>query len=76
MFTKCSFDATKNGLDYYREIDCIKELCKKLKEHAIEIIKWEENEIALLTNVETKSFEEQEVCHICKNEFCLDKNGR
>ena len=38
MFTKCSFDATKNKLDYYRGIYCIKILCKKLKDHALKII--------------------------------------
>ena len=27
MFTKCSFDATKKKLDYYRGIDCIKMFC-------------------------------------------------
>ena len=35
---KCSFDATKNKYDYYRERDCIKKLCKKLKDRAIELI--------------------------------------
>ena len=38
MFKNCSFDATKNKLDYYRGIDCIKVLCKKLKDHALKII--------------------------------------
>ena len=38
MFTKRSFDAAENKLDYYREKDCIEKLCKKLKEHAMEII--------------------------------------
>ena len=28
IFTNCSFNAAKNKLDYYRGIDCIKELCK------------------------------------------------
>ena len=27
---KIYFDATKNKLDYYRGIDCIKKLCRKL----------------------------------------------
>ena len=27
-----------------------------------------------LADDEPKSFEEQEVCHICKKEFCLDKH--
>ena len=35
MFTRCSFDATKNKLDYYRGLDCIKLSCKKLKDYAL-----------------------------------------
>ena len=41
MFTNCSLDATKNKLDYYRGIDSIKVLCKKLKDHALKIINCE-----------------------------------
>ena len=66
MVTKCSFDATTNILDYYRGIDCIKELSKKLKKHAIEIINCEEKEMIPLTEKETKSYEVQQLCHICK----------
>ena len=59
IFTNCSFDATKNKLDYYREIDCIKKLCKKFNHHALKIIK-------PLSEEENKFYEEQDVCHICK----------
>ena len=38
VLTKCSFDKTKDKLDSYRGKDCIKKLCKKLKEHAMKII--------------------------------------
>ena len=41
IFTNCSFDAAKSKLDYYRGIDCIKVLCKKLKDHALKIINYE-----------------------------------
>ena len=41
MTVKCSFDATKNKYDYCRERDCIKKLCKKLKDQAMEIINYE-----------------------------------
>ena len=37
MFTKCSFDETKNKLNHYRGRDCIKKLCGKLK-----IVHWKE----------------------------------
>ena len=33
-FTHCSFDKTKNKLDYYRGEDCMKKFCKDLREHA------------------------------------------
>ena len=41
MFTRCSFDEKGNKLNYYGGKYCIKELCKKLKEHATEIINHE-----------------------------------
>ena len=41
IFTKCSLDATKNKLDYYRGIDSIKVFCKKLKDHPLKIINYE-----------------------------------
>ena len=28
-----------------------------------------------LTNKEIKSYEKEKVCHICKKEFCYDKNN-
>ena len=31
MFTHCSFDTTKNKLDYYRAKDCMKKCCKDLR---------------------------------------------
>ena len=34
LFTHCSFDKTKNKLDYYRGEDCMKKFCKDLREHA------------------------------------------
>ena len=34
MFTECSFNKSKNKLDYYRGVDCIKISFKKLKDHA------------------------------------------
>ena len=61
MFTKCSFDATKNKIDCYRGRDCIKKLCEMLKNHAIEIMNHEEKEMIQLTDEESKSHEDQEV---------------
>ena len=41
LFTHCSFDKTKNKLDYYRGKDCMKNFCKDLREHATKIINYE-----------------------------------
>ena len=70
----CSFDATKNRHYCYRGKDCIENFCEKLKELGIEIINYKEKEITPLTDEENKFYEEQKKCHICKKEFCYDKN--
>ena len=41
IFTHCSFDKSKNKLNYYRGEDCMKKFCKDLKEHATKIINYE-----------------------------------
>ena len=38
IFTHCSFDKSKNKLNYYRGDDCMKRICKDLREHATKII--------------------------------------
>ena len=40
IFTHCSFDATKNKLDYHRGKDCIERFRKDLKEDATKIINY------------------------------------
>ena len=46
MFIISSFDEKKKKIfDYYRGQDCIEELCKKLKESAMEIIYYEKKKI-------------------------------
>ena len=42
MLVKCSFDSTNHRYDYYRGIECIENLSKKLKDYAKEIINYEE----------------------------------
>ena len=76
MFIKYSFDATKNKLDDYTGMKFIKELFKKLKDHAMEIINYKEKEMMPRTDQETKFYEEQEVSHICKNEFCFHRKAK
>ena len=57
----CSFDATKSKHDFGRGEDCVESLCKKFNDYVIEIIDNEEKEMILLTDEETKSYEEQKV---------------
>ena len=45
LFTHCSFDTTKNNLDYYRGKNCVKKICLDLREHATKIINYEKKEM-------------------------------
>ena len=76
MFTRFSFDKKENKLNYYRGKVCIEKLCKDLKENAMEIIDYEEKEMIQLIHEENNFYNEQEVCHICKEKFCTDKNNK
>ena len=58
----------------YRGRDCIEKFCKDLKELATKIIT-KKKMIPLIDN-ENKFYEEQKECHICKKEFCYDKNEK
>ena len=49
IFIHCSFDKSKNKLNYYRGEDCMKRFCKDLKEHAIKIINCEKKVMTPLT---------------------------
>ena len=42
----------------------------------MEIINYEEKEMIPLNDEEIKSYENQEVCHTCKDGFCIDKNEK
>ena len=70
----CSFEATKNRHYFYRGKDCIENDCKNVKELGTEIINYREKEMVPLTDGEKKSYEKQEVCHVCKKEFCTNEN--
>ena len=69
IFTSCSFDESKNKLNYYRGKDCMKRFCKDLKEHATRIINHEKKRIIPLTKEEKINYNDQKVCYICKKEF-------
>ena len=76
LFTNCSFDATKNKLDCYKDTDCMERFCKGLRDRAMKIINYEEKEMIPLTDKENKSYEKQKVCYICKKEFSTDENNK
>ena len=70
LFTNCSFDETKNKLDWYKGEGCMERFCKDLREHAARIINYEKKEMILLTNEENKSCKKQKVCcYICKKKI-------
>ena len=50
LFTYCSFDKTKNKLDYYRGDNCMEKFCKDLRDHATKIINYEKKDMIPLTN--------------------------
>ena len=76
LFTNCSFDKTKNKLDYYRGDDCMKKFCKDLREHATKIINYKKKDMIPLTKKEEKHHNKQIVCYICKKEFNTDDNDK
>ena len=41
LFTHCSFDTTKNKLDYYRGKNCMRNFCLDLGEHVAKTINYE-----------------------------------
>ena len=54
----------------------IEKFRKDLKGLGTEIINFEEKEMIPLANKKIKSYEKQKVCHICKENFCDDKNKK
>ena len=76
LFTHCSFDKTKNKIDYYRGEDCMKKFCLDLREHVTKIINYEKKEMIPLTKKEEKNHNKQKVCHICRKEFNTDDNDK
>ena len=54
----------------------MKIFCNYLKDQAMKIINCEKKQIIPLTNEEKESYENQEICHICKKEFNNDNKVR
>ena len=49
---------------------------QRLKKQAMKIINYQKKKEIILTNEEKKPYENQKRCHICKKEFCTDKNKK
>ena len=62
LFTQCSFDTTKNRLDYYRGKNCMKNFCLDLREHAANIINYEKKEMIRLTKEEKRAHRASRRC--------------
>ena len=69
IFTHCSFDESKNKLNYYRGDDCMKKSCKDLRKHATKIINYGKKKMIPLTTEEKICYNKQKICYICKKEF-------
>ena len=69
IFTSCSFDESKNKLNYYRGNDYMKKICEDLRIHATKIINYEKKKIIPLTTEEKINYNDQKVCYICEKEF-------
>ena len=69
IFTSCSFDGSKNKINYYRGDDCMKKFCNDLREHAMKIINYEKKRMVPLTTEEKIHYNKQKICYICNKEF-------
>ena len=75
LFTHCSFDTTKNKLDYYRGKNCMKNVCLDLREHAAKRINYEKKEMIPLTKKEKRAHRIQRRCDICKKGLVLSSGN-
>ena len=69
IFTHCSFDKSKNKLNYYRKVDCMNKFCKDLREHVTKIINYEKKKMFPLTTREKIYHNKQKICYVRKKEF-------
>ena len=76
LVTCCSFDKSKNERKHYRGEERMKMFCKDLKDQATKIINYEKKEMIPLTDEEKETHENQKICYICEQEFCMDENNK
>ena len=65
------FDNRKHKHDHYRGKDCIKKFYKNLKEHAMNIINYENKEMTLQTEIERESYDNQKTTTFAKKNLKL-----
>ena len=75
IFTHCSFDKSKNKLNYYRGKDCMKKFSKDLREHASKIIDYEKKKMIPLTT-EENIYHKKYVIYVKKNLIIMIRQGR
>ena len=71
IFTRCSFDKSKNKLNYYRGKDCMKKFSKDIREHVNKIISYEKMKMIPLKTEEKIYRNKQKICYICKNNLII-----
>ena len=74
IFAHCSFDKSKNKLNYYRGKDCMKKFSKDLREHASKITGYEKKKMIPLTTEEKIYHNKQKyVTYVKKNLVIMRK---
>ena len=77
IFTSCSFDESKNKINYYRGDDCMKKFCKDLREHSTKIINYEKKRMVSLTTEEKYIIiNKKYVIYVKKNLITMTKNNK
>ena len=69
LSTISEFDHIKNKHSLYRGKESMKELCKPLIEHAMNIINFEKTKMSSLRPKELKSYKEADKCYIFEVRF-------
>ena len=69
MSTIPSFKRIQNKSDVYRGKNCMKKFCESLKEHAMKIINFKKVKMKFLTKEQQESYENTNICYICKEKF-------
>ena len=77
IFTICSFDPTKNKLNFYKGGDCMESFCKDLRAHAMKIMNYrkkeKKKEMIPLTYEENELYESKKFVTYAKKYLVLIK---